>query len=149
MSCNWRLCDCSIATLNQLVLRLIIEAKLLVLTLLLLQVLHLKILLSLISCRIKTINIVVSLMKEINHFWPLPIKSSWSSSLILSIRNFLIRGKLSHILHWKNSRLLRNELLNVSFSISSRNVRSTVKLNMIHTFISTSSFRTIVGRSII
>jgi len=50
MSCNRRLCDSSIATLNQLVLRLIVEAKLLVLTLLLLQVLHLEILLSLISC---------------------------------------------------------------------------------------------------
>ena len=76
MSCNRRLCDSSIATLNQLVLRLIVEAKLLVLTLLLLQVLHLEILLSLISCRIKTINIVVSLMEEIYHFWPLPVESS-------------------------------------------------------------------------
>ena len=76
MSCNGRLCDCSIATLNQLVLRLIVEAKLLVLTLLLLQVLHLEVLLSLISCRIKTINIVVSLMEEIDHFRPLPVKSA-------------------------------------------------------------------------
>ena len=148
MSCNWRLCDCSIATLNQLVFRLIIEAKLLVLTLLLLQVLHLEILLSLISCGIKTINIVISLMKEINHFRSLTVVS-WPTTLILSIRNILIRGKLSHILHWKNSRLLRNELLNVSFSIATRHMCSTIKLNMIHTFISTSSFRTIVGRCII
>jgi hypothetical protein len=84
------------------------------------------------------------LMKEIDHFWPLTVETSWSPSLILAIRNFLFRNKLTHILHWKNSRLLRNELLNISFSITPRDMRSTVKLNMIHTFISSSSFRTIV-----
>ena len=149
MSCNGRLCNGPVATLNQLVLRLIIKAQLLMLTLLLLKILHLQILLSLVSRRIKSVYIVVSLMKEINHFGSLTIISTWSTSLILSILNFWVRRELSHILHWKNSRLLRNKLLNVSFSISSRDMGSTIKLNMIHTFISSSSFRTIIGRSII
>ena len=149
MSCNGRLCNGPVATLNQLVLRLIIKAQLLMLTLLLLQILHLQILLSLVSRRIKSVYIVVSLMKEINHFGSLTIIPTWSTSLILSILNFWVRRELSHILHWKNSRLLRNKLLNVSFSISSRDMGSTIKLNMIHTFISSSSFRTIIDRSII
>ena len=76
MSGNRRLSDCSITTLNQLVLWLIVKAKLLLLTLLLLHILHLEILLSLISCRIKSIDIVVSLMKEIDHFWPLTVETS-------------------------------------------------------------------------
>ena len=149
MSGNRRLSDCSITTLNQLVLWLIVKAELLLLTLLLLHILHLEILLSLISSRIKSIDIVVSLMKEIDHFWPLTVETSWSPSLILAIRNFLFRNKLTHILHWKNSRLLRNKLLNVPFSISARGMGSTIKLNMIHTFIASSSFRSIVCWSII
>jgi hypothetical protein len=76
MSGNRRLSDCSITTLNQLVLWLIVKAELLLLTLLLLHILHLEILLSLISCRIKSIDIVVSLMKEIDHFWPLTVETS-------------------------------------------------------------------------
>lgn len=73
MSGNGRLRYRTITALYQLILRLIIKTQLLVLTLLLLQVLHLEVLLSLVSSRVKTIDIVIPLMKEIYHFWSLAI----------------------------------------------------------------------------